>query len=113
MESKTAHFGQGHDEAGLVAALVEFGSSQRSVQLRLVFMANKSSIVSDLRALSTLSVLGKELQAPGKCGHSRRRNREGPAGSRGLNSQRRFGPAAERRRKFGAAFHGLSWFVAV
>jgi hypothetical protein len=59
------------------------GSSQRSVQLWLVFMAIKPSIINNLRGLSTPSVSGEELQAPGECGHSRRRNREGPAGSRG------------------------------
>ena len=44
------------------------GSSQRSVQLRPVYMANKSSIVSDLRGLRTPFVSGEELQAPGESG---------------------------------------------
>ena len=42
-----------------------FGSSQRSVQLRPVYMANKSSINSDLRGWRTPSVSGEELQTPG------------------------------------------------
>ena len=41
------------------------GSSQRSVQLRPVYMANKSSINSDLRGWRTPSVSGEELQTPG------------------------------------------------
>ena len=41
------------------------GSSQRSVQLRPVYMANKSSIYSDLRGWRTPSVSGEELQTPG------------------------------------------------
>ena len=41
------------------------GSSQRSVQLRPVYMANKSSINSDLRGFRTPSVSGEELQTPG------------------------------------------------
>ena len=40
------------------------GSSQRSVQLRPVYMANKSSINSDLRGWKTPSVSGEELQTP-------------------------------------------------
>ena len=41
------------------------GSSQRSVQLRPVYMANKSSINSNLRGWRTPSVSGEELQSPG------------------------------------------------
>ena len=41
------------------------GSSQRSVQLRPVYMSNKSSINSDLRGWRTPSVSGEELQTPG------------------------------------------------
>ena len=43
--------------------------------------------------------------------HSRRRNREGPASSKGLNSQRGFGPAVEPRRKSrprSTSLHGSS-----
>ena len=43
--------------------------------------------------------------------HSRRRNREGPASSQGLNSQRGFGPAVEPRRKSrprSTSLHGSS-----
>ena len=87
------------------------GSSQRSVHFWSVSMANKSSIVSDLHGWRTPSVSGEELQAPGKSGHSRRRNREGPASSKGLNSQRGFGPAVEPRRKSrprSTSLHGSS-----
>ena len=76
-----------------------YGSSQRSVQLRPVYMANKSSINSDLRGWRTPSVSGEELQTPRSPAHRRRRNREGPASSKGLNSQRGLGPAVEPRRK--------------
>ena len=41
------------------------GSSQRSVQLRPGYMANESSINSDLRGWRTPSVSGEELQTPG------------------------------------------------
>ena len=43
--------------------------------------------------------------------HSRRRNREGPASSKGLHSQRGFGPAVEPRRKSrprSTSLHGSS-----
>ena len=73
------HFGQIRNVGALVAlgsaaALVGiaftplafiWGSSQRSVQLRPVYMANKSSINSDLRGWRTPSVSGEELQTPG------------------------------------------------
>ena len=89
------------------------GSSQRSVQLWLVSMANKSSIISNLRGWRTPSVSGEELQAPGKSGHSRRRNRKGPAGSKGAEQSATVWPSGRTLSKVEAAFHGLSWFVAL
>ena len=62
-------------------------------------MANKSSIVIDLRGWRTPSVwrgtAGSRKVRPTVHGG----NREGPASSKGLNSQRGFGPAVKRRRK--------------
>ena len=49
--------------------------------------------------------------APESPAHSRRRNREGPASSQGLNSQRGFGPAVEPWRKSrprSTSLHGSS-----
>ena len=43
--------------------------------------------------------LERNCRLPESPAHSRRRNREGPASSKGLNSQRGFGPAVEPRRK--------------
>ena len=57
----------GESSAGVVLTPLK-GSSQRSVQFWSVFMANKSSIVSDLHGWRTPSVSGEELQAPGKSG---------------------------------------------
>ena len=74
-------------------------------------MANQSSIVSDLHGLRTPSVSGENCRLPESPAHSRRRNREGPASSKGLNSQRGFGPAVEPRRKSrprSTSLHGSS-----
>ena len=72
---------------------------QRSVQFGSVSMANKSSIVSDLHGWRRRLYLERNCRLPEGPAHSRRRNREGPASSKGLNSQRGFGPAVEPRRK--------------
>ena len=55
--------------------------------------------------------LERNCRLPESPAHSRRRNREGPASSKGLNSQRGFGPAVERRRKSrprSTSLHGSS-----
>ena len=55
--------------------------------------------------------LERNYRLPESPAHSRRRNREGPASSKGLNSQRGFGPAVEPRRKSrprSTSLHGSS-----
>ena len=55
--------------------------------------------------------LERNCRLPESPAHSRRRNREGPASSKGLNSQRGFGPAVEPRRKSrprSTSLHGSS-----
>ena len=55
--------------------------------------------------------LERNCRLPESPAHSRRRNREGPASSKGLNSQRGFGPAVEPRRKLrprSTSLHGSS-----
>ena len=55
--------------------------------------------------------LEMNCRLPESPAHSRRRNREGPASSKGLNSQRGFGPAVEPRRKSrprSTSLHGSS-----
>ena len=55
--------------------------------------------------------LERNCRLPESPAHSRRRNREGPASSQGLNSQRGFGPAVEPRRKSrprSTSLHGSS-----
>ena len=55
--------------------------------------------------------LERNCRLPESPAHSRRRNREGPASSKGLNSQRGFGPAVEPRRKArprSTSLHGSS-----
>ena len=61
----TALIGEGGMGQVYQATETKLGSSQRSVQLRPVYMANKSSINSDLRGWRTPSVSGEELQTPG------------------------------------------------
>ena len=55
--------------------------------------------------------LERNCRLPESPAHSRRRNREGPASSKGLNSQRGFGPSVEPRRKSrprSTSLHGSS-----
>ena len=55
--------------------------------------------------------LERNCRLPESPAHCRRRNREGPASSKGLNSQRGFGPAVEPRRKSrprSTSLHGSS-----
>ena len=55
--------------------------------------------------------LERNCRLPESPAHRRRRNREGPASSKGLNSQRGFGPAVEPRRKSrprSTSLHGSS-----
>ena len=55
--------------------------------------------------------LERNCRLPESPAHSRQRNREGPASSKGLNSQRGFGPAVEPRRKSrprSTSLHGSS-----
>ena len=55
--------------------------------------------------------LERNCRLPESPAHSRRRNLEGPASSKGLNSQRGFGPAVEPRRKSrprSTSLHGSS-----
>ena len=55
--------------------------------------------------------LERNCRLPESPAHSRRRNREGPASSKGLHSQRGFGPAVEPRRKSrprSTSLHGSS-----
>ena len=55
--------------------------------------------------------LERNCRLPESPAHSRRRNREGSASSKGLNSQRGFGPAVEPRRKSrprSTSLHGSS-----
>ena len=55
--------------------------------------------------------LERNCRLPESQAHSRRRNREGLASSKGLNSQRGFGPAVEPRRKSrprSTSLHGSS-----
>ena len=55
--------------------------------------------------------LERNCRLPESPAHSRRRNRKGPASSKGLNSQQGFGPAVEPRRKSrprSTSLHGSS-----
>ena len=63
-------------------------------------MANKSSIVIDLRGWENTVCIWRGTVGPRKVRPTvHGGNREGPASAKGLNSQRGFGPAVKRRRK--------------
>ena len=57
--------------------------------------------------------LERDCRLPESPAHSRRRNREEPASSKGLEQSARVRPSDRTSAKVEAAFHGFSWFVAL
>ena len=57
--------------------------------------------------------LERNCRLPESPAHSRRRNREGPASSKGLKQSARVRPSGRTSAKVEAALHESSWFVAL